>query len=226
MLVGNAHAAAAVTTGKDIPGAATGVGIPNIGNTTSHRRSVCAQPVLDLGIPADLRIDAACYRRSMSLRSNVAPAITCVLLLIFCGGMAWVTARGYAAELRSYNAEELTTVTLDGIRVTPRQVSLEVRVETFIDVVLRVRGADGVPSDLSATFVGETPEHLADIKHLASSKNRQIQLRIEPSNPRGFSLHHEFPLYRAGPLLIWSSFVLLGAWGLYWSVKSQRDLHR
>lgn len=110
----------------------------------------------------------------MSLRNNVVPAITCVLLLIGGGAMAWATARSYAADLRRYNAEALTTVTLEGIRVTPRQVSLEVRMETFIDVLLRVRRADGVQLDLSATFVGATPEHLADIKHLASSKGKQI----------------------------------------------------
>ena len=38
----------------------------------------------------------------MSLRSNVGPAIVCLLLLVFGGAMAWLTGRSYVADLRSY----------------------------------------------------------------------------------------------------------------------------
>lgn len=156
----------------------------------------------------------------MSLRSNVGPALFCALLLVFSGAMAWATARSYVAELRSYHKEELTTVTLEAIRVTPRQVSLETRIETFFDVLLKARRADGVQLDLSATFVGKTPSNAADINYLANNKGKQIQLWIDPTNPTSFALRNELPLYRAGPLLIWLAFAALGAWGLYRSVKS------
>lgn len=155
----------------------------------------------------------------MSLRHNLVAAITCALLIIGGGAMAWAIARSYAAELRSHSRAELTTVTLEAIRVTPREVSLEVRMETFIDVLLRVR-RDGVQLDLSATFVGATPEHVADINYLASNKGKQIELWIEPRNPRSFSIRHEFPLYRAGPLVVCVGFALFGAWILYMIVKS------
>jgi hypothetical protein len=155
----------------------------------------------------------------MSLRDNLVPTIVSVLLLVGGGAMAWVNARVYAADLRSYNRAELTTVTLEAIRVTPRQVSLEVRMETFIDILLRAR-RDGVQLDLSATLVGATPEHVADIKYLASNKNKQVQLWIDPGDSSRFSLRREFPLYRAGPLVIWAAFALLGASVLYRIVKS------
>ncbi len=156
----------------------------------------------------------------MSLRSNVGPAIVCVLLLVFGGAMAWATARSYVAELRSYHKEELTTVILEAIRVTPRRVSLEVRMETFYDVLLTARRADGVQLELAATFVGKTPENAADINYLASNKGKPVQLWIDPTRPTGFAIRHELPLYRAGPLLVWLAFAVLGAWGLYRSVKS------
>ena len=156
----------------------------------------------------------------MSLRSNVGPAIVCLLLLVFGGAMAWLTGRSYVADLRSYYRQELTTVTLDAIRVTPRQVSLEVRMETFIDVLLKARRADGAQLELSTTFVGKTPAHADDINYLAENKGKQVQLWIDPINPTGFAVRREFPLYRAGPLLVWLMFAVLGAWGLYRSAKS------
>lgn len=155
----------------------------------------------------------------MSLRGNLVPTFVSLLLLVGGGAMAWLTARSYAADLRSYSREELSTVTLEAIRVTPRQVSLESRMETFIDVLLRAR-RDGVQLDLSATFVGATPEHVADIKYLANNKGKQVQLWLDPGDLSRFSLRHEFPLYRAGPLAICTAFALLGAWVLYKIVNS------
>lgn len=155
----------------------------------------------------------------MSWRRDLVPTIVSLLLLVGGGAMAWLNARSYAADLRSYSRAELATVTLEAIRVTPRQVSLEVRMETFIDVLLRAR-REGVQLDLSATFVGATPEHVGDIKYLASKKGKQIQLWLDPGDPRRFSLRNEFPLYRAGPLVIYTAFALLGASVLYRIVKS------
>ena len=42
----------------------------------------------------------------MSLRSNVGPAIVCLLLLVFGGARAWLTGRSYVADLRSYYRQE------------------------------------------------------------------------------------------------------------------------
>ncbi|GFE82502.1 hypothetical protein GCM10011487_45020 [Steroidobacter agaridevorans] len=91
--------------------------------------------------------------------------------------------------------------------------------ETFIDVLLRAR-RDGVQLDLSATFVGATPDHINDIKYLASNKGKQIQLWLDPGDPSRFSLRNEFPLYRATPLIICTAFTLLGASVLYRIVNS------
>jgi hypothetical protein len=157
----------------------------------------------------------------MRLPSDLVPAIVSVLLLVGGGAMTWMNARFYMDDLRHYTHAELTTVTLEAIRVTPRQVSLETRMETFIDVLLRAR-RNGMQLDLSATFVGATPEHVADVKFLASHKGKQIQLWIEPDNPHSFSLHHRYPTYQVGPLIICAAFTLLGAWVLYRIVKPSR----
>lgn len=147
----------------------------------------------------------------MKIESKWASVILVVALILGSAGLTWINVVLTFEDWRSYRTARPEKVLVETVRTMKRRVSLEVTTTVYIEVQLWVR-CKGEGQFLTATFMGETPEHAADIVYLASNKGREIELWIDPRGNGRFSLRHEVPLYRAGLLAISGLMTLFFTW--------------
>ena len=169
---------------------------------------------------ADVRVRAYSDRRSMRLQGKWSGLIFLVLLALAFGGLTWISAVVTLEDWRSYRAEGREKVLVERVRTAQQRVSQEVTTRIYIDLELQVRRRNGEQLMLYATFIGATPDHLADIDYLVSNKGREIELWIDQRRTGRFTLRHEFSFYRFTMLSISGLMTLFFTWMLFRVLKT------
>jgi hypothetical protein len=157
---------------------------------------------------------------SMKRHEKWGALIVLVLLVLGGAGLTWISAGVTLEDWRSYRAEQREKVLVERVRTAQQRVSQEVTTRIYIDLELQVRRRHGEQLMLYGTFIGATPDHLADINYLASNKGREIELWIDQRRTGRFTLRHEFSFYRFTMLSISSLMTSFFTWMLFRVLKA------
>ena len=156
----------------------------------------------------------------MRLQGKWSGLIFLVLPALAFGGLTWINAVVTLEDWRSHRAQQLEKVVIESVHTSQRRVSQEVTTRIYIDLELQVRRRQGERLFLSGTYIGDAPEHLAELNYLASNKGSEIELWIDPRSNGRFSIRHELSLYRFSLLVISSLMTLFFTWMLFRVLKA------